>query len=58
MTNLLKYAFIIIVSLSTSIGVVQAKFDQGIFDRAMRLNRPTINLAENSLPRLFRRPIF
>ena len=37
MTNLLKYAFLIIVSLSTSIGVVQAEFHREIFDRAMRL---------------------
>ena len=35
MANLLKHAFLIVMSLSTSAGVVRADFDQGILDRAM-----------------------
>ena len=44
MANFLKHSLLIIVSLSTSIGVVQADFDQGILDRAMGATSPNYKI--------------
>ncbi len=44
MANFLKHALLIIVSLSTSIGVVQAKFHQRILDDAMEATSPNYRI--------------